>query len=33
MYLDLTITTQQLERATKIMEAVVRGLAARGQKG
>jgi hypothetical protein len=30
--LDVTITTQQLERATKIMEALVRGLVARGHK-
>jgi hypothetical protein len=30
--LDVTITTQQLERATKIMEAVVRGLVGRGHK-
>jgi hypothetical protein len=29
---DLAITTQSLERATKIMEAVIRGLVARGHK-
>lgn len=30
--LDVTITTQQLERAAKVMEAVVRGLVERGHR-